>query len=94
MSLIKVRQNYQITIPNSVRKKFRIAVGDYVEMEKHDDGIVLKPVKIVRPDQAYFYTKEWQEGEIRADEEIATGDLIGPFDNVKDALTALKRSRI
>lgn len=94
MSLIKVRQNYQITIPNSLRKKFRIAVGDYVEMEKHDDGIVLKPVKIVRPDQEYFYTKEWQDGEARADKEMATGDVVGPFDNIKDALKALKRPKV
>ncbi len=40
MSLVKIKENYQITIPNSLRKNFHIAVGDYMEMEKKEDGII------------------------------------------------------
>ncbi len=94
MSLVKIKENYQITIPNSLRKNFHIAVGDYMEMEKKEDGIILKPVKMVHPEQAYFYTKEWQQGEADADKDITKGDVLGPFDNLKDGLKALKTVKI
>ena len=90
MPLIKVKQNFQITLPNSLRKIFNIAVGDYMEVKKHEGEIVLKPVKVVHPDQAYFYTKEWQEGEAKADKDIAKGKMLGPFDNVKDFAKAME----
>jgi len=91
MPLVKVRRNSQITIPNNIIKNFNIVEGDYMEVEKKDDGIVLKPVKIVHPDQAYFYTKEWQKGEAEADKDIAEGRMLGPFDNVEDFEKAMER---
>jgi len=94
MPLIKVRQNFQITIPNSLRKYLKIGEGDYLEAERHNGEIVLKPVKMVQPDQAYFYTKEWQESEAEADRDIANGDVLGPFDNIEDALKTLKTAKI
>jgi antitoxin MazE len=94
MPLIKVKQNYQITLPNSLRKLFNIAVGDYMEVEKQDGEIVLKPVKVVHTEQAYFYTKEWQKGEAEADKDIAKGDVLGPFDNIADGIDALKKAEI
>lgn len=94
MPLIKVKHNYQITIPNSLRKKLNIAVGDYLEAEKQNGDLVLKPVKMVHSDQAYFYTKEWQKGEAKADKDIKKGDVIGPFENIEDGLKALKKAKI
>jgi antitoxin MazE len=94
MPLVKIKEHYQITIPNSLRKNFHIAIGDYMEMEKKEDQIILKPVKMVHPEQAYFYTKEWQQGEADADKDIINGDVLGPFDNLKDGLKALKTAKI
>lgn len=94
MPLVKVKQNYQITIPNSLRRGLKIAVGDYMEAEQQDGELVLKPVKLVHPDQAYFYTAEWQKGEADADKDIAKGDALGPFDNIADGLAALKTAKI
>ncbi len=94
MPLIKVKQNYQITLPNSLRKHLNIAVGDYMEIDKQDGDLVLKPVKVVHPEQAYFYSKEWQKGEAEADKDIANGDVLGPFDNISDGLAALKTAKI
>ena len=33
MLLVKIRQNYQITMPQDLRKKFNVSVGDYIEIE-------------------------------------------------------------
>lgn len=94
MPLIKVKKNYQITLPTSLRKILKIAEGDYLVVEKQDSALVLKPVKITHPDQAYFYSKKWQEGEKKADENIAKGEVLGPFNKIKNSLKALKTSEI
>ncbi|MBW2060627.1 MAG: AbrB/MazE/SpoVT family DNA-binding domain-containing protein [Deltaproteobacteria bacterium] len=93
MELVKVKQNYQITIPQSLRKKIKIDVGDYIEIDTQDEFIILRPVKVVHPDQEYFYTKKWQIMEREADKDISQGDVVGPFKDVKASLKALKKSK-
>jgi AbrB family looped-hinge helix DNA binding protein len=93
MELVKVKRNYQITIPQSLRKFFRLAVGDYLEVDLQDETLVIRPVKVVHPDQAYFFTKEWQEKEAEADKDITEGKVMGPFENTQDALKALKNTK-
>jgi AbrB family looped-hinge helix DNA binding protein len=94
MELVRIKRHYQITLPAGLRKKLNIDIGDYVEVENKNGDIVMRPVKVVHPDQEYFYTREWQEGEARADKDIAKGDVVGPFDNIKDGLKALKKAKI
>jgi phosphoglycolate phosphatase-like HAD superfamily hydrolase len=48
---------------------------------------------MIHPEQAYFHTKEWQDAEAEADREIASGKTVGPFDNINDALNALKKAK-
>lgn len=43
MSLIKVKQKFQVTIPDSIRKAAGLAVGDYLEALVEGNNIVLKP---------------------------------------------------
>ncbi len=94
MALMKIRKNYQITIPRYLRDRFNLAEGDYVEVKTKNGTIVLSPVKVIQPDLEYFYTKEWQEKEAEVDEEVRRGDVVGPFDNAKDAIKALKTAKI
>ncbi len=94
MDLIKVKNRFQITIPAFLRKQFNIAEGDYMEIENSKNGILIKPVKVIHPDQEYFYTKEWQKGEAEADRDIAEGNMLGPFDNADEVLEALKTAKI
>jgi antitoxin MazE len=94
MPIVKVRENYQITLPAALRKKFKIVVGDYVETEEAEEGIIIRPVKVIRPDQGWFYTKEWQKSEEEADEAIAKGEVVGPFEDIKGALKALKKAKV
>ena len=92
MELVKVKRNYQITIPQNLRRIIRLTVGDYVEVDIQDDTLVIRPVKVIHPDQGYFFTKEWQEKEAEADKDIVEGKMVGPFENAPDALRALKKT--
>lgn len=94
MELVKIKNHYQVTIPRGLREKLNINVGDYVEVEDKNGEIVITPVKMVHPDQEYFYTKKWQEGEAQADQDIEKNEVIGPFENVEDSLQALKNTDI
>jgi AbrB family looped-hinge helix DNA binding protein len=82
MELVKVKRNYQITIPQNLRRIIRLTVGDYVEVDIQDDTLVIRPVKVIHPDQEYFFTKEWQEKEAEAERDIAEGKVVGPFKNL------------
>ena len=54
MDLMKIKKNYQLTIPRNLRAKFNLAEGDYVEINIRDKSIVLTPVKVIPSDQEYF----------------------------------------
>ncbi len=43
MSLIQVREKAQITIPSRIRKELGIKKGDYLDIVKEDDKIVIIP---------------------------------------------------
>jgi len=47
MELIKVRRNFQLTIPQALREKLGLAVGDYVQADVEDERIVIRPVELV-----------------------------------------------
>ena len=48
MELIKVRRNFQLTIPQALREKLGLAVGDYVQADVEDERIVIRRVEVVR----------------------------------------------
>jgi antitoxin MazE len=91
MPITKIKRNYQITLPRSVREQLKLAVGDYIEIERQQGQIVIKPVKIVHPEEEYFYTKEWQKKEQEADQDIAAGRVSQTYDDVNDFIKDLDR---
>jgi len=90
MPTTKVTRHGQITLPASVRKQLGIEEGDLVEIEVEDERAVLMPKKLVDNNQAYFWTKKWQEGEREADEDIKTG-RVKTFDSVDELIRDLDK---
>ena len=68
-----MRAKGQVTIPADVRASARLEEGDPVELEVVEGGILLRPLKMIDATQAWFWTPEWQEGERRAEAELAAG---------------------
>ena len=62
-SIVKLQKNKNVTLPTWLIRLFRIGPGDFLRLEETRQGILLKPRKLIDPSQAYFWTKEWQEGE-------------------------------
>ena len=48
MPLVKVNQHHQIVIPVSIREKYKITAGDYLELEDKHGDIFLTPVRVVQ----------------------------------------------
>lgn len=84
----KVTRHGQITLPASVRKELGVEEGDLVEIEIRDEKAVLIPKKLVDKNQAYFWTKEWQEAEREASEDIEAG-RVKTFDSAEELIKDL-----
>ena len=84
----KVTRHGQITLPASVRKELGVEEGDLVEIEIVDEKAVLIPKKLVDKNQIYFWTKEWQEAEREASEDIEAG-RVKTFDSAEELIKDL-----
>ena len=81
---VKVREKFQVTIPEGVRAQVPLEVGERVEVEAREGEIIIRPVIEVPRGQAWFWSKEWQERIARSKKEIETGN-IKVFKSVKRA---------
>jgi AbrB family looped-hinge helix DNA binding protein len=92
MPLTKIGPKHQVTIPREVFNKLRLEVGDYLDVEATEEGILMVPKKLVPKDEAWFHTKKWQEKEGEADAAIAQGQLSEPFATVDALMEHLEKA--
>ncbi len=84
MAMAKITRNFQVSIPKEVRERLHLAEGDLVEVQERDGEIVMVPKKLIDAGQAWFWSRDWQEGEREVDEDIRAGRLIGPFKTIEE----------
>ena len=87
--LAKVTSKGQISIPAEVRTASGIEPGDYVDMEVRDGKVTLTPKLLIDKEQAWFWTKRWQDKERRAEEDRKAGRT-KKFKDVDEAIKWLK----
>src|SRR6266542_3993236 len=68
-----LRAKGQLTLPEDIRRAARLEEGDLLDAEITDDGILLRPQKVIDATQAWFWTPEWQAGEREADADREAG---------------------
>jgi AbrB family looped-hinge helix DNA binding protein len=90
MPLVKVGARHQVTIPKEIVEKLRLKSGDYVEVTLEDSKVIIVPKAIVDREDAWFWSKEWQEKECEADEDIKAG-RVKHFKNVEELIKNLNR---
>jgi len=86
MSLVKIKNKYQIVIPEDVRKNIQLKIGDTLEIVEKDGVLILKPVIVIDKAQAYFWSVQWQAGEKKAEAAKKKGE----FKEFKKASEAVK----
>jgi len=74
MARMTLRAKGQLTLPEEIRKAAHLEEGDLLEAELTDDGILLRPQKVIDASQAWYWTPEWQAGEREADAQLAAGE--------------------
>ena len=81
---VKVREKYQVTIPEEVRGKIPLKVGERVEVTARGSEIVIRPIVEIPRDQAWFWSKQWQDQVSQSLKDLKKGK-IKVFKSVKDA---------
>jgi len=82
-ALVKVKQNFQITIPVEVREQLRVKEGDYLEATVRNDVVVLTPKAVVdrhMDDAIAEGMKDYREGR-----------FIGPFESIEEFKDTVKK---
>jgi antitoxin MazE len=87
---VKIRTKFQVTIPEDVREKIPLNVGDRVEVIARGSEIVIRPLVEVPRDQAWFWDSDWQELEKQAAEDKEAGKTKS-FTDVEKAIKWLKQ---
>ena len=81
---VKVREKFQVTIPEDVRSKLPLKVGERVEVIARGGEIVIRPILEIPRHQAWFWSKEWQAQLALAKKDIDKG-RVTRFKSVKEA---------
>ncbi len=58
--LAELKQKSQLTIPKEFTEKLELKIGDTLQIDLVNDKIVITPVAVIPKNQAWFYTKVWQ----------------------------------
>ena len=75
MGITYVGDNHELILPEPILKLAGLEAGDTIFFEVADDGGDGKRLQLrkIDPDQAWFWTHEWQLGELEADAAKAEG---------------------
>ncbi|MEP6870717.1 MAG: hypothetical protein ABI939_02595 [Anaerolineaceae bacterium] len=79
MSVITIGEGGMIRIPGEILERTHLKEGAPVSSHVSEDGEIVIQAEEPDPDQAWFWTQEWQRKEREADEDIAAGGVTGPM---------------
>jgi AbrB family looped-hinge helix DNA binding protein len=75
MTRTTLRAKGQVTLPEAIRRAAGLEEGDMLEAEITEDGILLRPQKVIDAAQAWFWDPAWQAGEREAEADRYAGRL-------------------
>jgi len=91
MTTLVVRANGQIVIPRRVAERHGLKPGSEVVLGDLGGDLLLHATGEERdPDQAWFWTPEWQEKIREAEEDIAAGRVSKWYGDVEELIADLK----
>ena len=85
----RIRAKGQITIPGHIRELLKVTEGDDLAFYINEqDQVVVERLQVVPPEQAWFWSKRWQQMERKAQADIDAGRVL-EFDDVEAAIQHL-----
>lgn len=73
MARATVRERGQVTLPPEVRAALHVKPGDELVFEVTDSGVLVRGMKMIPAEQAWFWSEQWQRGEREASRDLAKG---------------------
>lgn len=71
VGFIEVRKRNQVTLPKVLAAQLHIKEGDVLEYNIEDGKIIITPKILVPKEQAWFWSKQWQQAEHKVEKELA-----------------------
>ena len=60
-SAVRVQEKGQVTIPLSIRRKLKLKKGDFVAFVETDEGVLIKPARVLVQIESQSETKKKKE---------------------------------
>ena len=79
MELVTVKTKFQVVIPQSIRMRVRLEIGDLLEASFENGRITFTPKTVI--------DRHLAEGM----EDLAQGRIHGPYESATEAISALER---
>ncbi len=89
-SIVKLQKNKNVTLPTWVIQRFHVGPGDFLRLQETREGVLMKPGRMIDPSQAYFWTKGWQQEELKVERERQRGK-VKRFRSMKELVRDLDR---
>ncbi len=80
-SVVKIGASRQVIIPKKIHDRFGLEPGDYLEVELHDDKMILTPKALVEKRLA------------EALDDVKRGRIHGPFGTAREMVRSLRQTR-
>jgi antitoxin MazE len=86
---VHVGADHHVTIPSRISRALRLKKGDHLMMRLVGSRVEMVPAALIAKDQLWFWSREWQEKEREADEDVARRN-VQEFDSVDKLIKDLK----
>jgi len=87
----RVRPKGQVTLPGEIRDLLGLHEGDDLAFSLNEHGqVVISRLDVIPPDQAWFWTEQWQRAEREAQADIQAG-RVRHYGSVDEAIAALEK---
>ena len=70
---LTLRAKGQMTLPEEIRLAAHLEEGDLLDAELTEEGVLLRPRKVIDATQAWFWSPDWQAGERDVEADRAAG---------------------
>jgi AbrB family looped-hinge helix DNA binding protein len=87
----RVRPKGQVTLPGEIRELLNLNEGDDLAFSIDEKGqVIVSRLEVIPPDQAWFWTEQWQKAEREAQADIAAG-RVHHYASVDETIAALEQ---